>query len=606
MYGVTQIGLRFRGDTSCAWIKRSWWICLLLFAAVSVSALEVQQVKWGFDGQVVPGRFNLLSVLVANPSGAPFDGTVNFYKSRGLAERVGAVYGTPCYLSPMMTRWLQFYVYIDNQYDQWRLEWGRGPDDHHEIEPPKWGPPAQVILSAPETTLSTVSAFKQFPEDLFPPTVTATSGLDSLLLDHAPHWEPAKRLAFLNWLRAGGKVHLLMGTDGRYPVFSDELGVLNSSLERVRIGAGVVVRHTATAREIQKQDVQDGDVLLREFKPGEPAMPAQTADSFIGALAQFSQRRYDWGLIYILAIAYAVLVGPANLRAGRKLVDYRLRIALLLVTIATFALLLNFVGRRGQGEASVVHSLSYARAIEGDTYDVMQWVNVFAVRGAHYKITHAAPHNLYATGQDYEPVNGLIESGKDGRFVVDIPMFSRRAFLHEGEMKGANIPVKIVSWEGTGTLKHLVLTVSPDFTKQILEGWAVQGDQIYAMKFTKDELEFGDSDKQSLETFVSEFGSQQFQVAFGPPRGNAVTDVEGQFRKCVKPLIAWSLGTVDITQTNALSSSANGHVQLFLFARSPESFFVTGSALGHEVGYVLYHFDLFKPETEQKNESMQK
>ena len=164
-------------------------------------------------------------------------------------------------------------------------------------------------------------------------------------------------------------------------------------------------------------------------------------------------------------------------------------------------------------------------------------------------------------------------------------------------MKGANIPVKIVSWEGTGTLKHLVLTVSPDFTKQILEGWAVQGDQIYAMKFTKDELEFGDSDKQSLETFVSEFGSQQFQVAFGPPRGNAVTDVEGQFRKCVKPLIAWSLGAVDFTKLNTSSPAANGRVQLFLFARSPESFCITGSELGHEVGYVLYHFDLFKPET---------
>ena len=139
---------------------------------------------------------------------------------------------------------------------------------------------------------------------------------------------------------------------------------------------------------------------------------------------------------------------PANLLAGRKLADYRLRIVLLLATIAGFALLFNAVGRRGQGEASVIHSLSYARAIDGDTYEVMQWINVFATRGAHYTITHAAPHNLYATGQDYEPVNGLIESGKDGRFIVDIPMFSRRAFLHEAEMKGANIPVKIVSWEG--------------------------------------------------------------------------------------------------------------------------------------------------------------
>src|ERR1019366_7085276 len=275
---------------------------------------------------------------------------------RSLAERVGAVYGTPCYLSPLMSRWLQFYVYIDNQYDQWRLEWGRNPDDHHDLEPPKWGPPSQVILSASETTLSTVSAFKQFPEDLFPPTVAATSGLNSLLLDHAPHWEPAKRQAFLNWLRAGGKVHLLMGADGRYPEFSDELAMLNSSLERVRIGAGVVVRHAATARDIRIQDVQVGGVPMREFKPGDPVSLAQTADSFLGALAQLSQRQYNWGLIYLLAISYAVLAGPANLRAARKLADYRLRIALLLATVAGFALLFDLVGHRGQGEANVIHS----------------------------------------------------------------------------------------------------------------------------------------------------------------------------------------------------------------------------------------------------------
>ena len=352
---------RWRGVNRRNWMGCAGWIGLLLFAAVSVSALEVRQVKWGFDGQVVPGRFNLLSVLVANPDAAPFDGTVNFYKSRGLAERVGAVYKTPCYLSPLMTRWLQFYVFIDNQYDQWRLEWGRGPDDHHDLDPPKWGPPAQVLLSGSDTPLNAVSAFKQFPEELFPPTVAATSGLDTVLLDHAPHWEPAKRQAFLDWLRAGGKVHLLMGADGRYPVFTDELSVLNSpektdsgagllpaqrgqagSPPHYRIGAGVVVRHVATAREIQKRDVQEGDLPLREFKPGELAAPAQTADSFLGALAGLSQRHYSWGLIYILAIAYVALVGPVNLRAGRKLADYRLRIALLLATIAGFALFLTW------------------------------------------------------------------------------------------------------------------------------------------------------------------------------------------------------------------------------------------------------------------------
>jgi hypothetical protein len=597
MHFMPHMALRLLGFKRCLWMKHPWWICLLFFAAAPVFALEVQQVTWGFDGQVVPGRFNLLSVLVANPSAAPFDGTVSFYKSRGLEERVGAIYGDPCYLSPLTTRWLQFYVYIDNQYDQWRLEWGRGPDDHQDIQPPKWGSPAHVLLSDSETTLSAVSALKQFPDELFPPTVAATSGLDTLLVDHAPHWELAKRKAFLDWLRAGGKVVLLIGGDGHYPVFSDELKVLNISAERVRIGAGLVVRHAATARDVRKQDVQEGDVPQREFKPGEPSSPDRTTDSFFRVLAELSQPRYSWGGIYLLAIVYVALVGPANLHAGRKLADYRLRIALLLATVAGFALLFNLVGRRGQSESNVIHSLSYARAIDGDTYDVMQWVNVFAARGSQYTITHAAPHNLYATGQEFEPVNGLIENGKDGQFVVDIPMFSRRTFLHEAEMKGANIPIKIVRWDGVGTLKQLVLTVGPNFTRQILKGWVVQGDQIYPMKFTNDNLEFGDTTRQSLEEFITASTSQQFKVAYGPPLGNEVTNVEGQFRQLVQPLIAWSFGAEDFTQRIASSPRANEQAQLFLFTRSPESFCILGSGLGHEIGYVLYHFDLFKPKT---------
>ena len=576
-------------------MKRTWWICLLLFAAASASALEVQEVRWGFDGQVVPGRFNLLSVLVANPAPDPFDGTVHFYKSRGLAERVGALYGTPCYLSPMTTRWLQFHVFIENEYDQWRLEWGRAPDDHHDLPPPKWGPPARVLLSEPDTTLTLSSVFRQFPEDLFPPTVAATSPLDSLLLDHAPHWEAAKRKSFLDWVRAGGKVHLLKGADGRYPVFADELGVLNSPLERLSIGSGLVVRHAAKARDIQIRDVQEGDAPLREFRPGQPGAFNQTADSFIRVLAGLSQRRYSWGGIYLLAIVYVALVGPINLQAGRKLADYRLRIALLLATIAVFTLFFDLMGRRGQGEANVVHSLSYARAIDDDTYDVMQWVNVFAARGSHYTITHAAPDNLYATGQDYEAVNGYITNGKDGRLVVDIPMYSRRAFLHEAEMKGARIPVKIAGWEGRGTLKRLQLDVAPDFTKQILEGWVVQGNGIYAMKLTKGGLEFDDSSKESLAGFVSAVHPQPFQFGYQPQRANEDIDVEGEFRKLAKPLVAWSLGARDFTQSEASSPAASGRAQLFLFARSPQSFGITGSELGHEVGYVLYQFDLFKP-----------
>jgi hypothetical protein len=572
-------------------MKRSWWIILLLFTLASASALEVQQVRWGFDGTVVPGRFNLLSVLVANPSTAPFDGMLSLYKNRGL-ERVGALYGNPCYISPLATRWVQFYVYIENRYDQWRVEWGRGPDNHHDLDEPKWGAPGRILLSDSQTSLSTASAFREFPDELFPPTAAATSGLDSLLLDHAPRWELAKRQAFLNWLRAGGKVHLLTGVDGRYPVFSDELSVLNAPVERSRVGAGLVVRHTATARQLKPQDVEDNDIPLRKYDPG-AINDFQTTDTFLRSLSQLSHPSHNWALIYLLAFVYLGMVGPGNLLLGKRFPDYRLRIGLLLATIAAFAALFNLAGRRGQGESSVVHTLSYADSIGGDNYNVTQWINVFATHGAHYTITHAAPHNLYASGQDYESVNGLIQSGKDGRFIVDIPMFSRRALLHQAEMKGANLSPKIVKWDGDKTLNELTLTLQPEFTKQILEGWLVQGDQVYMMKVSGGQLEFGNPGHTSLTALTSKTISPPPYVNPYESENQTAND-EATFQKLAVPLMAWSFDTRDFT--NAPSPAVDGRAHLFLFARSPENFNITGSKFGREVGYVLYHLDLFKPE----------
>lgn len=370
----------------------------------------------------------------------------------------------------------------------------------------------------------------------------------------------------------------------------------------MRIGAGLVVRHAASAVDLRTEDVAAGELPLQQFKStaNEQYMAYETSDSFFRVLADLNRRRYDWGWIYLLAILYVGLIGPGNLLAGRKLGNYRLRILLLLATVGGFALIFNAVGRRGQGEASVIHSLSYAKAIDGDTYNVTQWINVFATHGAQYTIQHNAPHNLYATGQDYETVNGWVETGKGGQLTVDIPMFSRRALLHQAEMKGANIPVQILNWDGKNGLKQLTLTVGPEFTKQIVEGWLVQGNQVYAMRVTDGRLEFRNSDALPITTFLPKSGYQPqnpYAYGYGTPYGNEVTNVDAQYRGFVKPLIGWGLRTEDLERLNSSDASTSGQAQLFLFARSPESFCVMGSQLGHEIGYVLYRLDLFKPGT---------
>ena len=56
---------------------------LVLLAGLPARALEVQQELWGFDGRVVPGRFNPVSLLMANRSGAAFDGVLTLGPNLG-------------------------------------------------------------------------------------------------------------------------------------------------------------------------------------------------------------------------------------------------------------------------------------------------------------------------------------------------------------------------------------------------------------------------------------------------------------------------------------------------------------------------------------------
>ena len=56
-------------------------VCLaLVFSAAPADALEIEEVHWGFDGQAVKDKLNMLSVLVSNPSQEALDGGMQISK----------------------------------------------------------------------------------------------------------------------------------------------------------------------------------------------------------------------------------------------------------------------------------------------------------------------------------------------------------------------------------------------------------------------------------------------------------------------------------------------------------------------------------------------
>ena len=569
---------------------------IVLAAASPLYGLSVQEAIWGFDGQVVPDRINILSVLVANDTGLPFNRTLQLYK-RSPIQRLGATHLKDCFIAPFGQRWVQFHTHNSESNEEWVLSWGRGLTESTTLNSPRLGPPARVLLTDRSDPFARRISLKGFPEEIFPVTAAATDGLHSLVIDHVPQWEPVRRRAFLDWLHRGGTVHLLADPKGQRLEFPATLSVLNTDLDRFRGGAGRVVRHNLTRTKMDYQHLAArGFPSLKLQKQDDWQSITRIEDPVFRRLRNFTRADHNWWFIYIFALIYIVLIGPVNYLLGRKWRDYRLTILLFVGGVVVFSFVFERIGRRGHGESAAVYSLSYVRPVGPGTYDVTQWLNVFVTRGAYYHIEHPCPHNLYSTCQITERVNGAIRSGKDGTFAVDIPLYSSRAFLHRGIMKGPDLGLKIARWGGGGP-EDLVLGVGPEFPKDVLRMWAFAGGNFRELVASGSTLRTAGTTTRKADflKLQSVLGSADFMPLGYPGEREKDVDVLKSYRQMIKPLIAFSLGGANAFRLNVTGDPPPTNcVQVFIMAKRHENFGLKENPFGTEKGYVMYHVCLFQ------------
>ncbi|MDQ3622497.1 MAG: hypothetical protein M3463_08425 [Verrucomicrobiota bacterium] len=573
-------------------------LLLWLSIAAGAGALEVRQTLWGFDGRVVPGRMSPFSVLLANPGNAPFDGEVVLRQLGGLGGHSGAPYVQAVYLAPRSERWVQFHAFMDSSAHEFALSWGRGAKERVELDAPAAGPPARVLLSDPDNPFAAGGSLKVFPDQLFPTTVAATDSLDAVALDYAPRWEPARREAFLDWLRRGGLVLVLASLNGEFPVFGEQLDVLNFSGDSARVGAGTVLRAKAGRRQAGEQLFAGRGFPAPELKQQKEVAVYQLEQTLFERLARMTRPNIHWWLINTLTAVYLLIIGPAHYRWGRK-IDYRLSILAFLGTVALFGWLFSVIGRRGYGESQTVHSLAIARSLGAGRHDVTQWISAFATRGDLYTLTHRAPANLYAA-VSMEAINGQIVNGKDGRFIADIPLYSSRQFVHRAALPGDDPGVTIEAWEATDLhLQKLVLQAGPQFPKEVLEIRARFREGFFELQQKGDRLVLpGHARRQTFGEFLPR---QRVQTHSYDP-GLYAASMDGNkaslevFRRALPLLYVRAMnGHAYFPQALDYPPMPGDVLELYVFARAPESFGLQGKGFARENGFVLYVQKVFKP-----------
>ena len=569
-------------------------ILLFLLAVKSPAALDVGKPLWGFDGKVPPSSFALLSIEVVNRGAKAFEGDIELSSGGS-----GAPLKQSVFLAPGSSRVVQFHPYMGNYVPDWKLSWNDGRDEAENLGQPQSGPPATVLLGDPDAPGTRAARMRLFAENLFPTTVGATDGLGAVVLDHQPHWDATRREAFLDWLRRGGTVHLLPGADGAAVQFSDDFAQMNIAVgaKQKHVGAGLVVKHDITRAEITEQWLKDHGFAQPELRTDGKGN-IHDADSFVfRRLAAITRPNINWGLIYLLTVAYVILIGPVFYLQRKR--NYRLLLGGFLLTVGLFAWAFTVIGRRGYGEKQIYHSIAIARPLGEGRFDVQEWIHAFATTGDIYRFSHGDSVHLYGTAPDGDSVRGEIREGKASQFAADIPLFSSRPFLHRGVMKAEDLALKVETWTAqasyTAPLKDFRVSASPELRKRVIAAvLEYQGRYATLSLIGNGFILQQNTTLTSAQDFFGENRYYDYGNFYGS-QGDAESVVREL--RALNPFFIGIANNVPMILRRYLSQPDRGsdHARLFLYADAPPGFAMKNDRFESGHSLVLYVADIFKP-----------
>jgi hypothetical protein len=567
-------------------MKKRFFILLIFSLSLTVFGVAVEEWKWGFDGTITETHINPLSVMISNPMPVPFDGMIELQKINHMGSSIGAPLLKKIFLAPYATRWVQFYPYVRSSQEDWRLSWGKRPNQNTVIKVSSAKGRAYVMLVSEGPLLSKGRVrLPFFRENLFPPTVAATDGLAGVVINKIPEFTPLQRRAFHDWLYAGGKVYIIE-SDGRFPDFGSDYSYLDFRGNRAEVGAGEVIKYSGnkilTSADLGaagKIKVAENQIYMQDVE-----------DSFFRKLRSQLKTNHNWILIFLISIVYGLMVTVVNFIIGRKSKKAWKPILFFLSMVIIFSLLLAWCGRRGYGEKSQILALTYAKELEPGHFALSQWMDIFVTDGDYYKITHKDRNNIYADCQTNNSLNAEIYNGKDGVFLVDIPLFSSMQLFHRTDAYTSKpLNVKATS-ASNGDFTSISVELSEDFPRPVLEVIAVVNGKVYPLssgklwnKFQCKSISNPDDVSKYIRDWNNSGGFYNFYSSDEKP--------EKVFKSMIAPLIIRSRGGDKVIDDYYPTSAATDNkMDIYVMTSTPDGFKTKGDIFKNEKGYTLFHF----------------
>lgn len=607
------------------------WLGILLLLPSSVLAVDIEEVIWGFNNQQAKGKCIPLSLKLSNNTPDVFDELVQLNRLQYGGNKVGAPLCRKIFLAPYSSQWVQFYPYIiDERQGEWSLNWGPRFIYSRKISrngagtsnSPSADNQISCIILTNSTSLSqSGSHFKRYPEELFPPMVTATDSLDEVVLDHVPRWDAARKQSFMDWLYRGGILHLLADTSGANLNFTTSMVGLNTPQDHFRVGSGLVVRHQRKLNQLTEslavssvQDARSDELSTtgasKTSSPKSGQSTTQQADSYyygdanskiLLAISEMTHPDHNWFIIYVMTVLYIFLIFPGCYLFNKKQKNYHYRNSLLflLITVGLFSILFWSVGKRGYGETTTINSLVIATPLEGDQYDLKCWVNAFVTSGSEYEFSSTGNGIIFTTAQEAEKVRGAIYNGLDGIFFSDIPPFSSRRFMYriKAPYKDQNINVIDYEIDENSQLTSLLIEARSALPDNISKTQVIYDRKIYDLRQSEEDGRTYwvlSNSRIALTDWNTKLTPDSVYARRYGYR-NEEMDTTRLYNNLYENMVMNHLNLHRPSEINQYQGE-RARIKLFLYAEIPEELKIKTNVQGVQQGRILFAYDLPLPE----------
>lgn len=621
---------------SPAGIKRPTVRLLLFLFAIVLSAsgtafgqtggkVRVVETIWGFDGRVMQGEFQPLSILLDNLSDKTIDGKAVLKCNAGLVRRVGGIMEQPVFLGPNSRRWVQFYPYVFGQMVSWDLELetdeetikfdaldqARTVADNLSEDEKEYTFRATVILDPTGMMQRSPTTVKHMPAEIFPPYSTATHGLHAVFLDHVPDWDEPRQEALLGWLQAGGQLHLLQDQNRQTLRFSGLLAALNEPFPEFSVEAGTVIRHEYQRDELSKETVNTISRIRKKPRlndensqkafsgPGSGLGWGEVLlndDDIFYSLRKLTEPEHAWALILLLSLLYVAMLFPGGwLFSQKSRKNYLIPYGALLAVVVVFSGVFLLVGRRGYNEESSIKVLMIAQGQDKTHWSCLGFTHLFVTQGGQFHLSTKNQQTLFASASTEEATDSTVTTGDAARFDTLMPPFSSQPIVFRRRIEMPDWGLKVKSFSASATdLTELQVTCSDKFPaeKEVL-CYAIYGSQVFAVAMNSmDRTLTLQRQQQSLQSFVT---TQETEDQYGVPRYQQpirFTDPKLQFRdESLRRLLQRSLSDSGVVDLKAWSLPP-GRVRFLVYMPLPAAFQMETNVEGEAAGDVLFIRDI--------------